>query len=201
MNPSGVTSLSLSFQYKWTLKVASILYQRECIPVGCVPSAAVVVGGGVCPGGCLPHMPLSSIYPWRWCLPRVVSVTHTPDPESARGCLPRDGCLPGGWQTPPTQCMLGYSPLPCPVHAGIHTTPTQCMLGYTPPLDRMTDACENITFPQLHCGRSKSGHNEQMPFTPSHPQKPNTKIAMSLQSTKIPLLCLLSCRVITVWHV
>ena len=23
----------------------------------------------------------------------------------------------------------------------------------TPPLDRITDACENITFPQLRCGR------------------------------------------------
>ena len=29
----------------------------------------------------------------------------------------------------------------------------QCILGYTPPLDRMTDACENITLPQLSCGR------------------------------------------------
>ena len=31
--------------------------EQECIPVGCVPSAAVTVGGGgvVCPGGCLPR--------------------------------------------------------------------------------------------------------------------------------------------------
>ena len=31
------------------------IYQQECIPVGCVPSAAVAIGGGGClPGGCLP---------------------------------------------------------------------------------------------------------------------------------------------------
>ena len=38
------------------------------------------------------------------------------------------------------QCMLGYH--------------LQCMLGYHPrPVDRITDACENITLPQLRCGR------------------------------------------------
>ena len=64
------------------------ILSQECIPVGCVPSAAVAVGGGgvvVCPGG-----------------------------------LPGGGCLP-------------HSPLP--------------------PVDRMTDACENITLLQLRCGR------------------------------------------------
>ena len=49
----------------------------------------------------------------------------------------------------PTQCMLGYIPLPsaywdthqtCQVHAGIHPT-----------VDRMQDACENITFSQRNC--------------------------------------------------
>ena len=29
----------------------NIILKRECIPVGCVPSAAVAVGGGVCLGG------------------------------------------------------------------------------------------------------------------------------------------------------
>ena len=28
-----------------------------------------------------------------------------------------------------------------------------CLPGGTPPVDRMTDACENITLPQLRCGR------------------------------------------------
>ena len=55
--------------------------KQECIPVGCVPSAAVAVsrevvsagGRGVCLGGCLP-----------------------------RGCLPGGGVCPGGvWETPP----------------------------------------------------------------------------------------------------
>ena len=29
----------------------------------------------------------------------------------------------------------------------------QCILGYTPSPNRITDACENITLPQLRCGR------------------------------------------------
>ena len=77
---------------------------QECIPVGCVPSAAVAV----CWGG-----------------------------VSARGCLP-GGCLPGG------VCLEGVCPGGLP----------KCMLGYTPPpVNRMTDVCENITFLQLRCGR------------------------------------------------
>ena len=54
------------------------------------------------------------------------------------GCLPGEGvaakgCLPGG-------CLpRGVS---APVHAGIR-----------PFVNRMTDACENITLPQLRCGR------------------------------------------------
>ena len=36
------------------------IFKQESIPVGCVPSDAVAVWGGVCPGGCLP----------RGCLPR-----------------------------------------------------------------------------------------------------------------------------------
>ena len=50
---------------------------KECIPVGCVPSAAVAVccGWGVCPGGCLP---------------RGVSAQGS---VSAQGCV----CLLRGW--------------------------------------------------------------------------------------------------------
>ena len=45
---------------------------------------------------------------------RGVSATH-PQADSPPG------------QTPPTQCMLGYTPPPCPVHAGIHTPlPSAC---------------------------------------------------------------------------
>ena len=54
-------------------------YQQECIPVGCVPSAAVAVSWGVSDGG------------------------------SARGCLPRgvsvwQGGVCLGWCTPPLPC-------------------------------------------------------------------------------------------------
>ena len=68
------------------------LYQQECIPVGCVPPAAVAIcwvsaQGGVCPGGCLP-----------------------------KGCLPR-GCLPKGVSgTPPplwTESQTPVKTLPC----------------------------------------------------------------------------------------
>ena len=37
--------------------VNDIMYKQECIPLGCVPSAAVGDSswrGGVCPGGCAP---------------------------------------------------------------------------------------------------------------------------------------------------
>ena len=48
------------------------------------------------------------------------------------GCLPGGGCLPRGGGV----CLLGCLP-------------------HTPllPVNRMTDVCENITLPQLRCGR------------------------------------------------
>ena len=71
-------------------------YKQECIPVGCIPSAAVVVSGegvssleggclpkleGVCPGGdCLGVSAQGGV-----CLPRGVCV---PKEVSARGCTP-----------------------------------------------------------------------------------------------------------------
>ena len=56
--------------------------KQECIPVGCVPSAAVAVSGvgGVCLGGCLPRGELSA---QGGCLSKGV--------VSAQG-----GCLPKG---------------------------------------------------------------------------------------------------------
>ena len=38
-------------------------------------------------------------------------------------------------QTPPTQCMLGYTPLP--IACWNTHTPAQCILGYTPPAQCM----------------------------------------------------------------
>ena len=56
--------------------------QQECIPVGCVPSAAGGVSAPVHAGICLP--------------------SGVSAPVHAGICLPRGGCLP--------QCMLGYAP-------------------------------------------------------------------------------------------
>ena len=45
------------------------------------------------------------------------------------------------WADPPAQCMLGYTPLPCPVYAGIH-----------PPVDRQTPV-KTLPFRNYCCGR------------------------------------------------
>ena len=70
--------------------------QQECIPVGCVPSAALAVwwGGGWCPGGCLPS---GGVWP-EGCLPRG-------------DCLPR-GCLPRGVSAYGEGVCLGGTPRP-----------------------------------------------------------------------------------------
>ena len=69
---------SKSGEERWNCKKCQ---KQECIPVGCVPSAAVVVSGRCLPKRCLP---------------------------SGKGCLPSGGCLQGGvhllreqndWQT------------------------------------------------------------------------------------------------------
>ena len=80
------------------------------------------------------------------------------------GGLPREGvCLEGGvcligvfayegvcpmggvfvhWCTPPTHCMLGYSPS------------ALCMLGYTPPVNRMTEGVKTLpSRRQRSCGK------------------------------------------------
>ena len=97
--------------------------KQECIPVGCVLSAAVATGGSargcVCPGeGCQPGRVSARGVSAKGCLCQGVST---------RGCLPGE-CLPGGG--------VVY-----PVHAGIHTTPLWT--------EWLTDRCKNITFPQL----------------------------------------------------
>ena len=94
--------------------------EQECIPVGCIPSAAVAI----CWGGCLPRG------------------------LSARGgvCPGGGGVCPGGI-CPGRGCLSrGVSPVGvCPggVYPSMHW-------GRHPPVDRMTDRCKNITFPQVH---------------------------------------------------
>ena len=68
LNPRGIPGTPLDLPMN--------ILQQECIPVGYVPSAAVSVLGGVCPGG---------VYAEKGCL--------------SRGCLP-GGYLPRGWCLP-----------------------------------------------------------------------------------------------------
>ena len=51
------------------------------------------------------------------------------------GCVRYAAVAVGGWGVFPSGVSAS-------VHAGIH-----------PPVNRITDACENITLPQLRCGR------------------------------------------------
>ena len=108
-----------------------ILVQQECIPVECVPSAAVAVccggclpGGVVCPGGrrqpaggggCLPSLSRVVSAQGGFCLGVV-----RPGRCLSKGVSPQQGCLP-------------------------------ILSGGVPPLwtKFLTHACENITFPQL----------------------------------------------------
>ena len=111
-------------------------------------------GWGVCPGGVCPG----------WCLPRVgVSVQEV--------CLPGGVCLARGlcaWMGGPAR---GCQPMGLSVQRmGVSTQGGICHGGgvcpgggvclggslprggvyQTPPVDRITDACENITLPQLY---------------------------------------------------
>ena len=58
------------------------------------------------------------------------------------GCLPKGGCLSGG-------CLP----------RGVSGQSATSL-----PMNRMTDACENITLPQLRCGRQKSSRSKKMEF-------------------------------------
>ena len=97
--------------------------KQECIPVGCVPPAAVAVGeGSVC---------LSACKVWVWRPPPGVGL------ETCKAC----------WDTtppPPQRPAARHAEIPPPMHAGI--------LPSSPP-DRMTDTCKNIPFANFVCGR------------------------------------------------
>ena len=150
--------------------------RQECIPVGCVLPAAVAVTGGLqSPLGANPpeqappwsrHPPQSGpgappwpdssqLPPWLW--------AWRPPPQPDTPQFP-PGCGPGNLQG-----MLGYHPLPSRSarYAGIPPPPlpeTCCKACWDnppspqrpaarhagiPPLNRITNSCKNITFPQL----------------------------------------------------
>ena len=76
------------------------------------------------------HTTCSSSSPWGCVIASVHAGIHT---------------HPQLWAWRPPWCGLGDFPpwRPAAMHAGIHF----------PPVNRMTDRCENITLPQLRCGR------------------------------------------------
>ena len=112
--------------------------KQECIPVGCVPPAAVVVrgvylvwGGVPGPGGC-------TWFPGG--VPGPGGVVPGPMGVGVSG---PGGCTWSGGVPGPGGCLTWS-------WGGV----SQHALRQThPPVNRITDACENITLPQLRCGR------------------------------------------------
>ena len=101
--------------------------KQECIPVGCVPSAAVAAGGG---RGVSQHALDRGVSAWGVSVREGGVGVSTLGGVAARGVCISQHALGGGG------CLL------------------QCMLGYFPPwTEFLTHTCENITFPQLRCGR------------------------------------------------
>ena len=104
-------------------------FKQECIPVGCVPSAALAVPGGLPRVGGLPR---AGCRPEGGCLPAWRSVSVCQGVCLPRGVhLPRGVCLPRG-----DVCL-----------------PRWGVSARHPPVNRITDSCKNITLPPLCCGR------------------------------------------------
>ena len=135
---------------------------QECIPVGCVTSAAVAVSPAMraplphipplphtspChahPLPCMPPLPCTPP-PCHTCPPAMhAPPPHTPPCHTCPlPCMP-----PHHTHTPATHAPLTCTPPPC------HTCPQPCThpLPCTSPppwTEFLTHACENITFPQL----------------------------------------------------
>ena len=155
--------------------VLQICAQQECIPVGCVPPAAVAnsLGGSASvhagihhPTRCGPGDPLPGVgletpsQVWAWGPPQVWAWRPPrPDPStSSPGCGPGDppGQTP---QLPPLgvsleTCKACWDTPPPGDLQGMLGYHQQGMLGYHPsPVDRMTGTCKNITFANFVCGR------------------------------------------------
>ena len=83
----------------------------------------------------------------------------SPGMHFSRGGVPGPGSVPG-----PGRCTWSRGGVPgprgvylvpggCTWSQGVYLVPGECTCPGTPPRDRITDACENITLPQLRCGR------------------------------------------------
>ena len=139
---------------------------QECIPVGCVPSARYCVWGGLCPGVSLTETPLDRDIPWtetpmdRDCPDRdpwtETAQTETPldrDPswtETHWTETPQDRDSPR--QRPPGQRPL-WTETPW-TDPSSHVICGACWDRESPLwTEFLTHTCENITLPQLRCGR------------------------------------------------
>ena len=97
-------------------------YKQVCIPVGCLSTNCLLVGGAYFRLGCI--LPLGGIHLQpRWILPF---------PRCTPKMHPLLDALPG--------CNLWMKP------RWMHPS------GCNPLVNRMTHACENITFPYFVCG-------------------------------------------------
>ena len=121
--------------------------EQECIPVGCVPSAASAVSQrwGVLPGGCV--LPGGGAVPLRGCASRG-GASWGVGASGGCVCFPR-GCFLGGW------CFWGGVCASRGVCFGGCASQGVCSLGGVLPggvcfrgcVPRgQTDACKNITF-------------------------------------------------------
>ena len=112
------------------------ILKQECIPVGCIPSAAVAIWG------CLPKGVSAS---WGVCLGGVSALVGCLlRGVSAWGSVYPGECLPMGVHPPQTQRQTA-SPRP----RGRYPPDPEAE-GDTPLwTEFLTHACENITFPQL----------------------------------------------------
>ena len=147
-----------------------VLITQECIPVGCVPHAAVAVCcGGVCRSACWdtplgvgletppPSVGLETPPPvWAWRHPLGVGLETPPRPdpstsplgvglETCKAC--KDTSTP--W-TPER-----HAGIPPAMHAGIPPPPT-------PSTEFLTHTSENITLPQTSFADGNKGTNELM---------------------------------------
>ena len=130
-------------------------FEQECIPVGCVPSAAVAVsarggvpapGGGLLPGGCL-LLQGGCLLLGGLLLPGVGGLLCSGGGSAcSRGwcLLPGGLLLPGGGGS-----ALGGGVCSGGVCSGGYLLLGGCIPACTeadPPVNRMTDRCKNITF-------------------------------------------------------
>ena len=152
---------------------------QECIPVGCVPSAAVAVcwGGGVSGWGCLVGSVRQWVSAWGVSGKRNVLRNGVCPGGSAQGGVCAGGCLPGGGVCPRgMSAQVGVSAWGVSAQGGcLPSLSRGCLLrqgvcpggvclvcpgGRHPSLwtESLTHACENITFPQLRLRTVMIGH-------------------------------------------